>query len=61
MTRSMMLSRLCSVNTGSELPGLSLPKARLKEGSQAETLPLAHGKNSDAIMHLQKGSSLFIF
>ena len=54
-----MLSRLCSVITDSELPGLSLYHMQgQRKWSQAETLPIVHGKNSDSITLLQEGSSL---
>ena len=39
-----------AVSTGGELSGLSIPDAR--EGSRAETLPLAHEKNIEIIMLL---------
>ena len=44
------------VNTGSELPGLTLSNG--KGRSQAETLTLALQKNSDAITLLQEGNLL---
>ena len=44
------------VNTGRELPGLTLSNGRGR--SQAETLPLALRKNSGAITLLQEGSLL---
>ena len=44
------------VNTGGELAGLTLSNGRGR--SQAETLPLALRKNSDAITLLQEGSLL---
>ena len=44
------------VNTGGELPGLTLSNGRGR--SQAETLPLALRKNSGAITLLQEGSLL---
>ena len=54
-----MLSRLCSVITDGELPGLSLYCMQgQRKWSQAETLPVAHGKNSDSITLSQKSSSL---
>ena len=54
-----MLSWLCSVITGGELPGLSLYHMQgQRKWSQAETLPIAHGKNSDSITLSQEGSSL---
>ena len=51
MMSSMMLSRLCSVITGGELSGLSLYRMQgQRKWSQAETLPVAHGKNRLAIL-----------
>ena len=44
------------VNTGSELPGMTLSNRRGR--SQAETLPLALQKNSNAITFLQEGNLL---
>ena len=42
-------SRLCSVNTGSELPRLSLLNAKSKGRKPGRDTSLAHGKNSNAI------------
>ena len=63
MTRSTALlpaseTRLAMsvVNTGGELPGLTLSNGRGR--SQAERLPLALRKNSDAVSLLQEGSLL---
>ena len=50
------ISAVSVVNTGSELPGLTLSNGRGR--SQGKTLSLAFRKNSDAIMLLQEGSLL---